>query len=175
MPRRRAPNKRLYLVFNVFGTPVCIRRSTALFYLNAFIISTITMYLFWCAHVVTVFGVLVLSVSIVPASAYLLTVAYGNTRSVLQRAVVCTRLGFSLDDVVAKNKKVASVTDNQLNKYSVYYNEGLFFAFVFYTTFYSMKWLPPFYLCAIVVGGSSTILAGLSAIVLYISFIILYG
>lgn len=153
-------------------------KSSALFYGNAFIVSSIPIWLFWRIHMMDIYASLILFFAVTAASTYLLAMAYRNTKFTLKHKIAIKREDAVTRDLLKKlsdDKKMSKkekderilwqkneVADFEATTYSIFHNNALFLTIVILVSFYFLRSLSPAVNYALSIGIGSGLLALLS-------------
>ncbi|XP_054262244.1 translocon-associated protein subunit gamma [Macrosteles quadrilineatus] len=153
-------------------------KSSALFYGNAFIVSAIPIWLFWRIHMIDLYPSIIPFIVVTLGSAYLVALAYKNTKFVLKHKVAVKREEAVTREVskkLAEDKKMSKkekderilwkkneVADYEATTFSIFYNNALFLALVIFSSFYVLKSFTPVVNYTLSVGLAGGLLALLS-------------
>lgn len=153
-------------------------KSSALFYGNAFIVSSIPIWLFWRIHLIDLYANLISFVLVTLASTYALAIAYKNTKFVLKHKIAVKRedaVTREMSRKLSEDKKMSKkekderilwkkneVADYEATTFSIFYNNSLFLALVILLSFYILKTLTPAFNYVFSIGTTSILLALLS-------------
>ncbi|KOB72632.1 Translocon-associated protein gamma [Operophtera brumata] len=134
-------------------------KSSALFYGNAFIVSSIPIWLFWRVHSLELSTSLAWFVLVTAASTWLLALAYRNTKFHLKHRIAVRRedaVAREMSRKLADDKKMSrkekderilwkknEVADYEATTYSIFYNNALFLTIVILSSFYILRTLSP--------------------------------
>lgn len=154
------------------------RKTSALFYCNAFIFSVVPIWVFWRIYMMDIAETKVLLIVVTLVSTYLLAMAYRNTRYTLKPKIAIKRqeaIRNELSHQWSKNKKMSTkekedrirwktdqVADYEATMFSIFYNNALFVALVVFLSVCLLRAFPPSFKYAISIGCTSTLLAILS-------------
>nr|ABM55535.1 putative translocon-associated protein gamma [Maconellicoccus hirsutus] len=135
------------------------KKSSALFYGNAFIVSIIPLWLYWRIHMVDVYSTIIWFVLGTGISTYLVAFAYKNTKFILKHKIAIKR-----EEAVAKevNRKLVDdkkmgkkekderalwkkneVADYEATTFSIFYNNALFLTIMMFFSFYLLRSFTP--------------------------------
>lgn len=153
-------------------------KSSALFYGNALIVSTVPIWLFWRIHMIDLYSSLILFAIVTSVSTYLLAMAYRNTKFTLKHKIAVKReeaVTRDLSKKLADDKKMSKkekderilwkkneVADFEATTFSIFYNNALFLAIVILTSFYILRSFTPALNYTVSIGVTSGLLALLS-------------
>merc|ERR1712150_269290 len=120
-------------------------KSSALFYGNAFIVSSIPIWLYWRIHAVDPASTAIILALVTIASTWLVAFAYRNTKHVLKHKVAVKRESAVSKDMNKEldsgDKKISRKEKNEVAEYeattfSIFYNNALFLAILIVCSFY---------------------------------------
>lgn len=153
-------------------------KSSALFYGNALIVSTVPIWLFWRIHMIDLYSSVLLFAVITSLSTYLLAMAYRNTKFTLKHKIAVKReeaVTRDLSKKLADDKKMSKkekderilwkkneVADFEATTFSIFYNNALFLAIVIILSFYILRSFTPAVNYTISIGATAGLLALLS-------------
>ncbi|CAG0901696.1 unnamed protein product [Darwinula stevensoni] len=154
------------------------KKSSALFYGNAFIVSAIPIWLFWRIHLMDPMKSALLFAAITLASSWLVAFAYRNTKFVLKHKVALKReeaITREINKKFADDKKMSKkekddrilwkkneVADYEATTFSIFYNNALFLALIIVISCYILKSFSPSMNYTLSVGLASGLIALLS-------------
>ncbi|KAI3380662.1 hypothetical protein SNEBB_002300 [Seison nebaliae] len=133
-------------------------RSTIIFWMNAFIISIIPLWLFWKIHMMTGLTYWILWTICSALSTFLVQTAYRNTKKQMQNkiahqrhkavvvelsAAVSDKNVKQLHDSGAVQKRCNEIADYEATTFSIFYNNALFLALIVFTAFFLFKQYSP--------------------------------
>uniref|UniRef100_A0A6A7FP40 Translocon-associated protein subunit gamma n=1 Tax=Hirondellea gigas TaxID=1518452 RepID=A0A6A7FP40_9CRUS len=137
------------------------KKTSLIFYFNAFFVSVIPIWLFWRIHMMDPLSSSPLFVIITGASTYLVAFAYKNTKFVLKHKVaqkveeavtkeVLKQLGDNKKAVKnEKDERVLwkknEVADSEATTFTLFYNNAMFLMMVVVGSFLIFRTLSPFY------------------------------
>merc|ERR1711983_405027 len=153
-------------------------KSSALFYGNSLIVSSIPVWLYWRVHNLDpASSALILAVAIV-VSTWLLAYAYKNTKYLLKHKIAVKREAAVTKEMNAKladDKKISrkekderilwkknEVAEYESTTFSIFYNNALFLALVIIASFYILSGTSPHVNYILSIGLSSGLIALLS-------------
>uniref|UniRef100_U5ETN8 Translocon-associated protein subunit gamma n=1 Tax=Corethrella appendiculata TaxID=1370023 RepID=U5ETN8_9DIPT len=153
-------------------------KSSALFYGNAFIISSVPIWLFWRIHQMDLLPSLVFFVIVTGLCTYLMAMAYRNTKFTLKHKIAVKRedaVTREMTQLLADDKKMSrkekderilwkknDVAEYEATTFSIFYNNALFLAFVILASFYILRSFTPTFNYIVSVAGAGGLLALLS-------------
>lgn len=153
-------------------------KSSALFYGNALIVSTVPIWLFWRIHMIDLYSSILLFAIVTSLSTYLLAMAYRNTKFTLKHKIAVKReeaVTRDLSKKLADDKKMSKkekderilwkkneVADFEATTFSIFYNNALFLAIVILASFYILCSLTPAVNYTLSIGATAGLLALLS-------------
>ncbi|XP_023019455.1 translocon-associated protein subunit gamma [Leptinotarsa decemlineata] len=153
-------------------------KSSALFYGNALIVSTVPIWLFWRIHMIDIYSSLILFAVVTAVSTYLLAMAYRNTKFTLKHKIAVKReeaVTRDLTKKLADDKKMSKkekderilwkkneVADFEATTFSIFYNNALFLAVVILSSFYLLQSFTPAVNYTLSIGTTAGLLALLS-------------
>ncbi|KAG5874848.1 hypothetical protein JTB14_021920 [Gonioctena quinquepunctata] len=153
-------------------------KSSALFYGNALIVSTVPIWLFWRIHMIDIYSSLILFAVVTAVSTYLLAMAYRNTKFTLKHKIAVKRedaVTRDLSKKLADDKKMSKkekderilwkkneVADFEATTFSIFYNNALFLAIVILASFYVLPSFTPAVNYTVSIGTTAGLLALLS-------------
>merc|ERR1711981_558954 len=148
-------------------------KSSALFYGNAFIVSSIPVWLYWRIHSIDIFSYWFIFVA-----TWLLAFAYKNTKHILKDKIAVKREAAVTKEMTKKladDKKISKkemnerilwkkneVAEYEATTFSIFYNNSLFLALIILASFYVLKGMTPQINYALSMGISSGLIALLS-------------
>ncbi|KAH8042109.1 hypothetical protein HPB51_021193 [Rhipicephalus microplus] len=134
-------------------------KSSALFYGNAFIVSSIPIWLFWRIHQMDLYQSSIIFAVMTIACTWLIAFAYKNVKFVLKHKVAPKREDAVNREIMKKlsdDKKMSKkekderilwkkneVADYEATTFSIFYNNALFLALIIVTSFYILKAFSP--------------------------------
>ncbi|KAH7960901.1 hypothetical protein HPB49_024673 [Dermacentor silvarum] len=119
-------------------------KSSALFYGNAFIVSSIPIWLFWRIHQMDLYQSSIIFAVMTIACTWLIAFAYKNVKFVLKHKILW---------------KKNEVADYEATTFSIFYNNALFLALIIVTSFYILRAFSPTMNYVLSVGGAAGLLA----------------
>merc|ERR1712002_591431 len=150
-------------------------KSSALFYGNALIVSTVPLWLFWRMHQMDLYQSAILFLIMTILSTYLMSFAYKNVKFLLKHKISRKR-----EEAVAKEvmKKVSDdkrmskkekderslwkkneVADYEATTFSIFYNNAIYLVLIILTSFYALHSLSPSVNYALSIGLSAGLMA----------------
>jgi len=154
------------------------RKSSALFYGNALIVSAIPIWLFWRIHAMDVVSYALLFGAVTIVSTWLVAFAYRNTKHQLKHKVAVKREGAvakEMSQKLADDKKISrkekderilwkknEVAEYESTTFSIFYNNALFLAVLIVASFYLLRGQSPHVNYVLSMGISSGLIALLS-------------
>ncbi|XP_018901124.1 translocon-associated protein subunit gamma [Bemisia tabaci] len=131
----------------------------ALFYGNAFIVSSIPIWLYWRIHMIDLYSSFISFIVVTALSTYLIAFAYKNMKFILKHKFAVIREDAVTKEVANKlntDKKMSKkekderiswkkneVADYEATNFSIFYNNALFLAVVIFLSFYLLKNFTP--------------------------------
>merc|ERR1712193_335609 len=112
-------------------------KSSALFYGNALIVSSIPVWLYWRVHNIDPASSAFIFAAVILASTWLIAFAYRNTKHLLKHKVAVKR-----EAAVTKEKnerilwKKNEVAEYESTTFAIFYNNALFLAVLIFVSFY---------------------------------------
>merc|ERR1712154_412755 len=149
--KTRSSEKEDELLLQDFSRRVSTK-SSALFYGNAFIVSSIPIWLYWRIHAVAPASTAIILALVTIASTWLVAFAYRNTKHVLKHKVAVKReaavskdMNKELDsgDKKISRKKKNEVAEYEATTFSIFYNNALFLAILIVCSFYILRSFSP--------------------------------
>merc|ERR1711981_500194 len=150
-------------------------KSSALFYGNAFIVSSIPVWLYWRIHSIDIFSYWFIFVAGTLVATWLLAFAYKNTKHILKDKIAVKREAAVTKEMTKKladDKKISKKEmnerilwkKNEVAEYeaTIFYNNSLFLALIILASFYVLKGMTPQINYALSMGISSGLIALLS-------------
>merc|ERR1712179_697204 len=153
-------------------------KSSALFYGNAFIVSSIPVWLYWRIHSIDIFSYWFIFVAGTLVATWLLAFAYKNTKHILKDKIAVKREAAVTKEMTKKladDKKISKkemnerilwmkneVAEYEATTFSIFYNNSLFLALVILASFYILNGTSPHMNYALSIGLSSGVVALLS-------------
>lgn len=153
-------------------------KSSALFYGNALIVSTVPIWLFWRIHMIDLYSSIILFAIVTSLSTYILAMAYRNTKFTLKHKIAVKReeaVTRDLSKKLADDKKMSKkekderilwkkneVADFEATTFSIFYNNALFLAIVILASFYILRSFTPAVNYTLSIGATAGLLALLS-------------
>lgn len=153
-------------------------KSSALFYGNAFIVSTIPIWLYWRIHMIDIYSSLIPFAVVTILSTYLISMAYRNTKFLLKHKIAVKReeaVTREITKKLAEDKKMSKkekderilwqkneVADFEATTFSIFYNNALFVAIIIIASFYLLRSFTPTVNYVLSVGSTAGLLALLS-------------
>jgi len=153
-------------------------KSSALFYGNAFIVSSIPIWLYWRIHQLDLYHGAIFFIVTTLISTWLIAFAYKNVKFVLKHKVAQKREDAVARDVLRKladDKKMSKkekderilwkkneVADFEATTFSIFYNNALFLSLVVVASFYILRTFSPAVNYVLTVGSASGLIALLS-------------
>ncbi|XP_077531881.1 translocon-associated protein subunit gamma [Haemaphysalis longicornis] len=150
-------------------------KSSALFYGNAFIVSSIPIWLFWRIHQMDLYQSAIIFAVMTISCTWLIAFAYKNVKFVLKHKVapkredaVTREIMKQLSDDKKMSKKEKDerilwkkneVADYEATTFSIFYNNALFLTLIIVTSFYVLKAFSPTVNYVLSVGGAAGLLA----------------
>ncbi|KAL3289906.1 hypothetical protein HHI36_023291 [Cryptolaemus montrouzieri] len=150
-------------------------KSSALFYGNALIVSTIPIWLFWRIHMIDISSSVVPFAVVTALSTYLLAIAYRNTKFTLKHKIAVKReeaVTRELGKKLAEDKKMSKkekderilwkkneVADFEATTFSIFYNNALFLTIVIVVSFYVLRSITPTINYIVSIGSTAGLLA----------------
>merc|ERR1711956_146937 len=155
----RSSDKEEELLLQDFSRRVSTK-SSALFYGNAFIVSSIPIWLYWRIHAVDPASTAIILALVTIASTWLVAFAYRNTKHVLKHKVAVKREAAVAKDMNKEldggDKKISrkekderilwkknEVAEYEATTFSIFYNNALFLAILIICSFYIFKTFTP--------------------------------
>merc|ERR1711868_141553 len=151
-------------------------KSSALFYGNAFIVSTIPVWLYWRVHSIDITSYAVIFAIGTLVSTWLLAFAYKNTKHLLKHKVAVKResaVTKEMNKKLADDKKISKkekderilwkkneVAEYESTTFSIFYNNALFLAILIVCSFYILRSFSP----VVNYVGAMTMAAGVVAL-----------
>merc|ERR1711971_865347 len=142
-------------------------KSSALFYGNAFIVSSIPVWLYWRIHSIDIFSYWFIFVAGTLVATWLLAFAYKNTKHILKDKIAVKKLAD--DKKISKKEmnerilwKKNEVAEYEATTFSIFYNNSLFLALIIFASFYALRGMTPQINYALSMGISSGLIALLS-------------
>merc|ERR1711881_97169 len=157
--KTRSSEKEDELLLQDFSRRVSTK-SSALFYGNAFIVSSIPIWLYWRIHAVDPTATAIVLALVTIASTWLVAFAYRNTKHVLKHKVAVKREGAVTKDMNREldsgDKKISrkekderilwkknEVAEYEATTFSIFYNNALFLAILIVCSFYIFRSFSP--------------------------------
>merc|ERR1712080_622923 len=153
-------------------------KSSALFYGNAFIVSSIPVWLYWRIHSIDISSYAVVFAIGTLVSTWLLAFAYKNTKHILKHKVALKReaaVTKEMTNKLADDKKISKkekderilwkkneVAEYEATTFSIFYNNSLFLALVIIASFYVLNGTSAHVNYLLSIGLSSGLIALLS-------------
>merc|ERR1711997_150289 len=153
-------------------------KSSALFYGNAFIVSSIPVWLYWRIHSIDIFSYWFIFVAGTLVATWLLAFAYKNTKHILKDKIAVKRdaaVTKEMTKKLADDKKISKkemnerilwkkneVAEYEATTFSIFYNNSLFLALIIFASFYALRGMTPQINYALSMGISSGLIALLS-------------
>merc|ERR1712224_250632 len=176
--KTRSSEKEDELLLQDFSRRVSTK-SSALFYGNAFIVSSIPIWLYWRIHAVDPASTAIILALVTIASTWLVAFAYRNTKHVLKHKVAVKREAAVTKDMNKEldsgDKKISrkekderilwkknEVAEYEATTFSIFYNNALFLAILIVCSFYVLSGTSPHTNYALSIGLSSGLVALLS-------------
>merc|ERR1712109_260791 len=172
----RSSDKEDELLLQDFSRRVSTK-SSALFYGNAFIVSSIPIWLYWRIHAVDPASTAIILALVTIASTWLVSFAYRNTKHVLKHKVAVKREAAVTKDMNKEldsgDKKISrkekderilwkknEVAEYESTTFSIFYNNALFLAILIVCSFYILRSFSP----VVNYVGAMTMAAGVVAL-----------
>merc|ERR1712004_966918 len=153
-------------------------KSSALFYGNALIVSSIPVWLYWRVHNIDPASSAFIFVAVILASTWLIAFAYRNTKHLLKHKVAVKReaaVSKEMNAKLADDKKISrkekderilwkknEVAEYEATTFSIFYNNSLFLALVIIASFYLLNGTSAHVNYLLSIGLSSGLIALLS-------------
>jgi len=174
--KTRSSEKEDELLLQDFSRRVSTK-SSALFYGNAFIVSSIPIWLYWRIHAVDPASTAIILALVTIASTWLVAFAYRNTKHVLKHKVAVKREAAVSKDMNKEldsgDKKISrkekderilwkknEVAEYEATTFSIFYNNALFLAILIVCSFYILRSFSP----VVNYVGAMTMAAGVVAL-----------
>merc|ERR1712088_392867 len=174
--KTRSSEKEDELLLQDFSRRVSTK-SSALFYGNAFIVSSIPIWLYWRIHAVDPASTAIILALVTIASTWLVSFAYRNTKHVLKHKVAVKREAAVTKDMNKEldsgDKKISrkekderilwkknEVAEYESTTFSIFYNNALFLAILIVCSFYILRSFSP----VVNYVGAMTMAAGVVAL-----------
>lgn len=174
--KTRSSEKEDELLLQDFSRRVSTK-SSALFYGNAFIVSSIPIWLYWRIHAVDPASTAIILALVTIASTWLVAFAYRNTKHVLKHKVAVKREAAVSKDMNKEldsgDKKISrkekderilwkknEVAEYEATTFSIFYNNALFLAILIVCSFYILRSFSP----VVNYVGAMSIAAGVVAL-----------
>merc|ERR1712029_261347 len=156
--KNRSSEKEDELLLQDFSRRVSTK-SSALFYGNAFIVSSIPIWLYWRIHAIDPASSAIVLAIVTIVSTWLVAFAYRNTKHVLKHKVAIKREAAVTKDnkeLDSGDKKISrkekderilwkknEVAEYEATTFSIFYNNALFLAILIVCSFYIFKSFSP--------------------------------
>jgi translocon-associated protein subunit gamma len=150
-------------------------KSSALFYGNAFIVSSIPMWLFWRIHQMDLYSSVILYIVATILTTWLVAFAYKNVKFVLKHKIAqkreeavtreVTRAITDAQKMTKKEKderilwKKNEVADYEATTFSIFYNNAMYLTLVIVSSFYLLSTFSPSVNYMVSVTGAGGLLA----------------
>merc|ERR1712137_875704 len=151
-------------------------KSSALFYGNAFIVSSIPIWLYWRIHAIDPTATAIVLAIVTIVSTWLVAFAYRNTKHVLKHKVAIKREAAVTKDMNKEldsgDKKISrkekderilwkknEVAEYEATTFSIFYNNALFLAILIIASFYILSGFSASVNYGLSIGSASGLIA----------------